>query len=96
MSDGSVLYRQAGDTPGYLYRRPKASGRPARRAERSRRRNAHAGAADIVRHPTATRWKIPGRQPAAKRGEQRVADYNRRKEPLIRAIYARVFAAAGF
>ncbi|MFO6069595.1 hypothetical protein, partial [Pseudomonas aeruginosa] len=39
--------------------------------------------------------KSLGRRPAAKRGEQRVADYNRRKEPLIRAIYARVFAAAG-
>lgn len=32
-SDGSVLYRQAGDTPGYLYTPARASGRPARRAD---------------------------------------------------------------
>ncbi|HBO3973477.1 GrpB family protein [Pseudomonas aeruginosa] len=50
---------------------------------------------DWLRENAEDRESYAAVKRASTDGEQRVADYNRRKEPLIRAIYARAFAAAG-
>ncbi|HBO3045121.1 TPA: GrpB family protein [Pseudomonas aeruginosa] len=50
---------------------------------------------DWLRENAEDRESYAAAKRASADGEQRVADYNRRKEPLIRAIYARAFAAAG-